>query len=613
VIPLVRSDVLRALPLLVPAGVAGVVALVALLAGTAPYLGQGAIPAYRDYVVFALGPLALLAVRLLVVRDLLERRPEAVEHLPVRWRAALAAKVVVGAAALAALVALGALMTSGTQAVFRQEPDPELAWTLARGGAAFVAVVYAGGLLVGVLGRHRHAAALALAALGLAAWGNAAGGVLRWAPVRLAREQLVAGDAVVARCAWLAAGLAALALVPVVAARGRLVRAWAGRVGRRDAVVLAGLAAPLAVVAVLVASRPAPAFALAGDVVRAGPVAVRVPGPDVRPRADAVAALASDALAALPADLGLAPPPVAVELGRGLDAATFERARFPAPQPTVLARANFLAHGFADRAFAVWVRREALDRATEGRLGRGPWRLLLDGYPLWRELADAPDGALAARTRLRAAWAAAALQPSGVDPAAPGGWARARRRLGAPLAAALAAFAMERLEARRAGAASELVARAAARRAGPWAGLRGGGLAGLLEETGGVAADAWWRDVGAAAEGQAERHAEALAGVSTAPAGELRLEPRPGRGDAWLVFSAGPGPGRFALLHAAVEPEAAPGDLPAGFTRDEAELGAGPIRAGPYPSGSRLLVTFARSAPALGCDVVSGWREVEVP
>jgi hypothetical protein len=108
---------------------------------------------------------------------------------------------------------------------------------------------------------------------------------------------------------------------------------------------------------------------------------------------------------------------------------------------------------------------------------------------------------------------------------------------------------------------------------------------------------------------------EGLAALPSLAENQLKLAVGPGSDSGHaLVFTPGAGEsGRVALLHALAESDAS-GGVPRLADREETPRGSEPLSTPRrYPAGARVLWTFATYVPALGCDMVAGWREVTIP
>lgn len=607
--PVLRQDLLRSAPLLLPACGLSLFLLVVRLGGSLVVSGLPLEEAYPEWVLVALTAVAWLVVRELGVREWTERGHEAREALPLRPARAFLEKALFGAGLLLALAVVGAMLLSTALRLLRQ-PDPELPDLLLRGACAWLAAVY--GLLwaLAACGRHRHAVGTWLV-LGLLGLDQA--GVLAWdalPPLRLARDGLTGSPDTARDALLLGAGLLLLASAPWMLLRGRLTRAWSGPPTRVDLLAVGSGLLLLAGGAALGQAGPASPLRLEGAVAEAGPVRVRAPvAEDERRASQALATSTATTLAWLPDELGLPAPAVGVELARGQDG--FLRAELRGRRG-LLVRADWLDPAFPAAEFQAWLLRQALDEATSGRLRPAPWRWLLDGWPGWR----AGPSPREPERGLRLACASAWLEEAGLlGPGLLARWDEVRGRLGEPLARELAGWVVAELAGAAGPAApTRLLAGVTAARTGALAALRGGpgALGSLLRRQGGLELGAFEERLAGAARALARAQAQALAGCAPPRWEAFRLEPAPGPEGVRLRLEVPPpaqaGSGPVALLVAADA-----GELPERWDRGELYPGDEPLELGPWPPGTTLWVTWSRPSPALGLEQIAGWRRLELP
>lgn len=611
-----RQDLVRSAPLLLPAAGLAMFLLGLRLVLSLVMAGQSMEEAYPEWVLIVLTPFAWLVVRELGVREWTEGGHLAREALPLRgWRVFLD-KVVWGALILAGLAVLGASLLAGALRLMRQA-DVSLPDQLLLGAGTWLVCVYGALWCLAACGRHRHAVALWAVVLGLGAEAVGALPAPLHALLRLAREDLLAPPERLRPLAEGGVALLVVASLPWWLARGRLTRSWSGPVGRRDLVAMALAAGLLLLVPAWSRVSGQPALRLEGAVAEAGPVRVRAPlDPAERAAATALAGSAATTLAPLAAGqaeggLGLDVPPVGVELARGQQG--FLRAELRGRRGVVV-RADFLAADFPGARFQAWLLRAALDEATLERLRADPWRWLLDGWPRWRAADPAGDAPEPSRA-LRVAFAARALEREGLlGPGLFAGWERVRGAVGDELAAELAAWCVEALAGEAGPEAPDRLLRAVTRlRLRRLAALRDGAssLAAALEESCQVALPAFEQQLSERLRALVAARAEALSG-SAAPAWEAcRLEPVPGRDGVYLRLQvpAGGDASATALLVALDQ-----GGLPERWDRGELLPGEEPLELGPWPAGSAVWVTWTRPCALLGgAEAISGWRRLVLP
>lgn len=566
----VKHDLLEsALPLFL--GSTAALAALLVLFGRAAGQPDSILGAFQTFSVVAVLPLALLAARRVIARDLARGGPALLESLPVRPGLVLPARAALVLLPPAVVLLFGVGLTVQALHLFSPNVPADTGPQLARGAVAAYAAAGGAAVLLASLGRHRVVAAALLAA-GLLLLDRA--GTLRLEqlpPVRLWRAGLMPGRGAVeeAVAPSLLLGAAALGAAFVLGAlRGRVQRWAAGPLGRRELGRAAALL-PLLAWAAWPRLSAGPAIDLDGPTARAGLVAVRVARPDAEGRAAELARRAAAALEAL-APLGVEPPPVAVDPGGPGDPWTLER--LPA-RGVLRVRADLQRPGFDPAAFEAALLHAALaDRAPR----RGPWRAVADGAPLWLALGRSPGGPLAARVRLLAAWAASAL-----GGAAPGDWDAVRARTGDVPARALAAEALLRL-----GDGAPDLVRAA-----------------LSPVPARPELDALWSALEALGRELPGSEAAGLGRLPRLEGGEVWRE-EVERGVALGFRGAARGAATVALLHVQADAGA-----PAAWSRDEATAGGPPGRSATvYPNGARLLVTLAVRAPELEVDLIDGWR-----
>jgi hypothetical protein len=223
------------------------------------------------------------------------------------------------------------------------------------------------------------------------------------------------------------------------------------------------------------------------------------------------------------------------------------------------------------------------------------------------------------RESLRAAWGLEALDRAGRSSGLLLRWDEVRRICGDAVARSLARWVLLRLSEMRGPGAVDRLARAAC----AWrAGLLGGigaarrGFASVFEEATGFSPGAFERALAGRADELVRRNHRELAALPRLETTRLEVV---GGGEEGRVlrFQAGPGPGRFALLHGEASLlafEGAWSGVPAEHERDEASLGGEPTTTSRrYRPGSRVLWAFACHVPELGCDLVFGWQDERVP
>jgi hypothetical protein len=260
-------------------------------------------------------------------------------------------------------------------------------------------------------------------------------------------------------------------------------------------------------------------------------------------------------LLALSDALGVDAPRVHVDRGLGV----FERASLPWTGPSVtdavLVRAGFDSPHFQLRTFRVWLLGQVFEPMTRGRLRRGGWRVIQDGYPGWsvaRSVENSP--AQSRQEELRVAWGLQALAASGIsDDALLARWPDVRRRVGDVVAQSLAQHVLSLVGKEQGDAAVRALARGALdERRAFFGSFRANedSLESLFVQHAGASRADVSRRLAALRDPLLAKHAEALA--TLAPLDSLVVAPGPEdpNGLRALRFSTGAGPGRFAFLHA---------------------------------------------------------------
>lgn len=312
-------------------------------------------------------------------------------------------------------------------------------------------------------------------------------------------------------------------------------------------------------------------------------------------------------------------PPVFVTRRRDLDVHRYERGELEQASG-VHVQANFGAPEFRRDRFLAWLRREVLIVHTDERVKLEPKQWVLDGFVL-QDPAGLVAGGSTNRDR-RLLLGALYGTETGFTPRDVREWQRFRERVGADIAAAVAWSGLDTL-ARQAGperarrfVKSVLGAEVPQDVRALWH-ERAAPLERLLAEEAGVTWDAFWA-----------RWQEDLTRARRELAGELAALPRlrgevrfnvlskDSREAAYRVrIEPAPPPGtRYSLLHHELpvfDEEVAP-QLLRREHQPYATRSAGTLPGG-FSRGGRLYWTFALDVPALGGEVISGWRREVIP
>lgn len=594
---ILRKDLAAHFWALAPASAVTLV-LMSVLVGQRVYDGQPVLPAFRLFVVLGLAPLAWLLVNRLVVHEYTGGGERVLERLPVRPLAVFAAKVVLAVGMLAGLLVLAlSTLSSGAAAFSRPIPDPQVSFMLER-SLGFLAAFTAALLLSASLGRLRHGLnALAIGGLLLAM--QAGLDPLGVAPLDYLREDFVAPRTEGRLVAPLVA-VALLALAAILTCLRPMGR-WRGPATPTDLAACAVVGLVTATIALNQADTSP--FVQGGATVRWARegVSLNVRKGSGGDAARGLAAAVGGDLALMADALGRALPEVSVDLGSDLGPSTFQRADLSVPG--VLVRANFVRDDFAEGTFRAWLAQQAFDVVCDGRLLRGDSRLLHDGYPRWL-VGQRGAGLDEHREELRLAWAAHVLaQDDLLDDTLLERWGAVRSRLGAPIARSVAAQALRLVSGRRGPqAVHRLVRTVLDRRRGAFGGLRDPSVDALLRDGDRRSTIDLSKELAA----DLSRRAHAVDWEDLVP---VVLAPARGTGDVALRFGATGPTGRIALLHTL-----AGASVPDRYERDEVAAGSELLdTSARYPSGARVRWTVARHAPELGCDVITGWRELRVP
>jgi hypothetical protein len=397
--------------------------------------------AFHDLVV-SMGPLLSLAiVNRLVVREYGGRTQLFLESLPVTRARVVAVKWCFGACATLLPVAAALAATSALGSA-RVHLTARFVALLVLRSFGFLLFFYALSFDIGLLGRYRHLA-WALLIIGVFVLDTRAQLPLsRWPPFALVadsmafeRQALPSVDLLVT--SWSSLLLLAGAFVMALAGEGSISTMLAGRMTRREKVVVGVVAmVPLVLMGLIEARRPKPAYRLDRAIVVEHD-ALRVGVARSGGLSDAVARAFAEAIASDLVDLkdylSLSRlPPVYVLPDASLDADVFLRAELPGSDGVVVSGA-LGSNRFEEEEFRIFVVGEVLSWYTRGRAKMEEQRWFFDGFKQWWMAQRVPR--LEERLRRRAA-AASTRVASGSDLFR--GWLTTREQLGDCLGDAVA-------------------------------------------------------------------------------------------------------------------------------------------------------------------------------
>ena len=432
-------------------------------------------------------------------------------------------------------------------------------------------------------------------------------------PVRALRETLLA-----------AGGLAAVGFALALVREGSVSALLAERMSQREkvfvSVVVLTAVAALGTVSAKVKHEP---YRLpdAVEVVVRG-VVVKVAGPEAkaRPLAEFLAGEMADLREYLALD---ALPIVMVTRRSDLDANKFERGQISNAEG-FLVRLNYDAEGFDRGRFVAWLAGEVVNHRLHGRAGREARRWVLDGFgEFWRRRARL--GAPLAEEADLALRALVGFGETGVEAGALGAWLTTRERVGEGVAAGMAWSGLHTLARARGPEACRDFLRSVLGRRLPqdvravWRD-RGTVAARLKRATGWTEKEllvAWNRELGvarAALAGELAKVARPELKLKLVAATPETVVVRYRVGFAPAVSSPA-GEVEYRLRYLELPPlnEVLEEDLLKDELHREVLEKAGEHELpATFPRGGRLVVGAAVFVPALGCDVISGWRRVTV-
>ncbi len=584
----------------------------------------------RMFLMFGVPLAAAILCGRLVVAEYQAKTQLFLEALPVSRIHMVLVKFVFGLVALLAMVlttlALAALAGRRHEAMTGQ-----FAVNLTASAAAHALFWFTFFFTTGLLGRYRWPLLILLVCAAYAVSVGTAWDVSEFGPFKLLGDRFAfereATPVRALREALLAAGgLAAVGFALALVREGNVSALLAERMSQREKVfVSVVLLTTVAVLGTVSAKTKHEPYRLpdAVEVVVRG-VVVKVAGPEAKARP--LAEFLAGEMAELREYLALdALPTVMITRRSDLDANKFERGKISNAEG-FLVRLNYDAEGFDRGRFVAWLAGEVVNHRLHGRAGREPRRWVLDGFgEFWRRRAKlgaplAEDADLALR-------ALVGFGESGVDAAALAAWLTTRERVGEGVAVGMAWSGLRTIErARGAEACRDFLRNVLGRRLpqdvrAVWRD-RGTVGARLRRAAGWTETEllaAWNGELKAA---RAELAAE-LAKVPR-PALDLKLVAatpetvvvryRVGFGFAPVV-SAAAGEVEYRLRYLELPPlnEALEEDLLKDELHREVLEQAGEHELpATFPRGGRLVAGAAVFAPALGCDVISGWRRVTV-
>lgn len=311
-------------------------------------------------------------------------------------------------------------------------------------------------------------------------------------------------------------------------------------------------------------------------------------------------------------------PPVFLVGRTDFDGRHFERGTLDQAEG-VHVQANFSAADWDEERFHSWLIREVLLATTRQRAALESRRWVLEGFSSWWMAAGRGADPLDTDRRLALRACYGAPRPLTADHL--NRWLQFREQTGPEIAAAVAWSGLRALERRKGGDALREVLRRTLGVVRPVDGRvlwmdRDGAFSAALELAAGMERDAWLAAWNEEIEGVRSRLEEPLAGlpriqctVSFEPLSpesrmlkyQVHWEPSPSPRAAW------------SFLHAelsAVDTEI----LPTSVQRERHGHGGEPVGTlpGSMAVGLRIATTAAIEVPALGCEVIAGWKRHDV-
>lgn len=582
----------------------------------------------RMFLMFGVPLTASILCGRLVVAEYQAKTQLFLEALPVSRIHMVLVKFAFGLVALLAMV-LTTLAVAAVAGRRHEAMTGQFAVNLTVSAAAHAVFWFTFFFTTGLLGRYRWPLLILLVCATYAVSVGTAWEVSEFGPFKLLGDRFAfereATPARALREALLAAGgLAAVGFALALVREGNVSALLAERMSQREKVfVSVVLLTTVAVLGTVSSKTKHEPYRLpdAVEVVVRG-VVVKVAGPEAKARP--LAEFLAGEMAELREYLALdALPTVMITRRSDLDANKFERGKISNAEGFLI-RLNYDAEGFDRGRFVAWLAGEVVNHRLHGRAGREPRRWVLDGFgEFWRRrarsgapLTEEPDLALRALV---------GFGESGVDACALASWLTTRERVGEGVAAGMAWSGLSTIERVRGHFECRKFLQAVL---GPR----------LPQDVRAV-----WRDqtpVGdrlKRANGWTERELIAawngeLNKARAALATELAQVPRPAL-DLKLVAatpetvvvryrvgfapagSSATGEVEYRLRYLELPPlnEALEEDL----LKDElhrevlAKAGEHELPA-TFPRGGRLVAGVAMFTPALGCDVISGWRRMTV-
>lgn len=582
----------------------------------------------RMFLMFGVPLTAAILCGRLVVAEYQAKTQLFLEALPVSRIHMVLVKFVFGLVALLAMV-LTTLAVAAVAGRRHEAMTGQFALNLTVSAAAHALFWFTFFFTTGLLGRYRWPLMILLVCAVYAVSVGTAWDVSEFGPFKLLGDRFAfereATPVQALREALLAAGgLAAVGFALALVREGNVSALLAERMSQREKVfVSVVLLTTVAVLGTVSAKTKHEPYRLpdAVEVVVRG-VVVKVAGPEAKARP--LAEFLAGEMAELREYLALdALPTVMITRRSDLDANKFERGKISNAEG-FLVRLNYDAEEFDRGRFVAWLAGEVVNHRLHGRAGREPRRWVLDGFgEFWRRRARS-SASLAEEPEL-ALRALVGFGESGVDAGALAAWLTTRERVGEGVAAGMAWSGLRTIERARGAEACRDFLRSVLGRRLPQ------DVRAVWRDRGTVAARlrraAGWteKELIAAWNGELKVARAALADeLAKVPRPELKLKLVAATPETVVVryrvafapvVSSPTGEVEYRLRYLELPPlnEALEEDLLKDELHREALAKAGEHELpATFPRGGRLVVGAAVFAPALGCDVISGWRRVTV-